>query len=88
MAQSIYDFREVAPLLSKSIQPLHCRDAICVSHSLLFTWPMGLRFFCAFSNAIFLFRGTIVKRTYGTHKNLYIKIFLLTIFGPISYALP
>ena len=27
----------------------------------------------------------IVKRTYGTHKNLYIHTFLLTIFGPIYY---
>ena len=25
----------------------------------------------------------IVNRTYGTHKNLYIHLFLLTIFGPI-----
>ena len=27
-------------------------------------------------------RGTIVNRTYGTHKILYISLFLLTIFGP------
>ena len=35
-----------------------------------------------------LLRGTItiVNRTYGTHKNLYIYLFLLTIFGPIYYA--
>ena len=27
--------------------------------------------------------GTIVSRTYGTHKNPYIALFLPTIFGPI-----
>ena len=30
-----------------------------------------------------LIRGAIVTRTYGTHKHLYISLFLLTIFGPI-----
>lgn len=30
----------------------------------------------------------IVNRTYGTHKNLYIYLFLLTIFGPIYYGPP
>ena len=30
-----------------------------------------------------LFRGTIVNRTYGAHKTLYISLFVLTIFGPI-----
>ena len=30
-------------------------------------------------------RATIVNRTYGIHKNLYISTFLLTIFGPINY---
>ena len=33
-----------------------------------------------------ILRGTIVNRTYGTHKNLYIYPFLLTIFGPINYG--
>ena len=33
-------------------------------------------------------RGTIVKRTYGMHKNLYISLFLLTRFGPIYYGPP
>ena len=35
-----------------------------------------------------LLRGTIVNRTYGIHKNLYIEAFLLTIFGPINYGPP
>ena len=35
-----------------------------------------------------LLRGTIVNRTYGTHKNLYVPLFLLTIFGPINYSPP
>ena len=30
-----------------------------------------------------LLRGIIVNRTYGTHKNLCIHLFSLTIFGPI-----
>ena len=30
-----------------------------------------------------LLRGTIVKRTYGTHKKLYIRLFLRTILGPV-----
>ena len=33
-------------------------------------------------------RGTIVDRTYRIHKNLYIYLFLLTIFGPIYYGPP
>ena len=35
-----------------------------------------------------LLRGTIINRTYGSHKNLYIPLFLLTIFGPINYGPP
>ena len=35
-----------------------------------------------------LLRGTIVNRAYGTHKNLYISVFLLTIFGPINFGPP
>ena len=35
-----------------------------------------------------LLRGTIVKKTCGIHKNLYISPFLLTIFGPINYGPP
>ena len=35
-----------------------------------------------------LLRGTIVNRTYGIHKNLYIQHFLLTIVGPINYGPP
>ena len=30
-----------------------------------------------------LLLGTILNRTYGTHKNLYNPPFLLTLFGPI-----
>ena len=33
-------------------------------------------------------RGTIENRTYGTHKNLYISLFLRTIFGPVYYDPP
>ena len=33
-------------------------------------------------------RGTLVNRTYGDHKNLYIHLFLPTIFGPIYYLPP
>ena len=29
-------------------------------------------------------RGTILNRTYGDHKNLYISRFLPTVFGPIN----
>ena len=35
-----------------------------------------------------LLRGIMVNRTYGTHKNLYISLFSLTIFGPIYYGPP
>ena len=37
---------------------------------------------------IFLLRGTILNRTYGTHKNLYISLFLLSMFGSIYYGPP
>ena len=33
-------------------------------------------------------RGTLVNRTYGEHKNLYIHVCLLTICGPIYYRPP
>ena len=33
--------------------------------------------------AALLLRGAIVNRAYGTHKNLYVHLFSLTIFGPI-----
>ena len=32
-----------------------------------------------------LLRGTIINRTYGTLKNLYISLFLPLMFGPIDY---
>ena len=35
-----------------------------------------------------LLRGTILKRTYGTHETLYISLFLLPIFGPIYNGPP
>ena len=35
-----------------------------------------------------LLRGTIVNRTYGRYKNLYIYLFLLTIYGPIYCGPP
>ena len=38
--------------------------------------------------AAYLLRGTIVNRTYGTHKKLYIHLLLLTICGPIYYGPP
>ena len=37
---------------------------------------------------LLLLRGIIVNRIYGTHKNLYIHLFSLTIFGPIYYGPP
>ena len=44
---------------------------------------------CNFSLLLsLLLRGTIVNRTYGTHKNLYNSLFLLTKFGPIYYGPP
>ena len=38
--------------------------------------------------AVGLLRGTIVDRTYGIHKTyqVYLKPYLLTIFGPINYG--
>ena len=35
-----------------------------------------------------ILRGTIVNRTYGIHKNLYVQAFLPTIFGPVNYGPP
>ena len=37
---------------------------------------------------LILLRGTTLNRTYGTHKNLYISLFLLTTFGPVYYGPP
>ena len=33
-----------------------------------------------------LLRGTIIIRTFDQHKNLYIPVFLLTVFGPDYYV--
>ena len=33
-------------------------------------------------------RGGVVNRTYGRHKNLYIHLFLPSMFGPIYYGPP
>ena len=35
-----------------------------------------------------VFRGIILNRTYGTYKNLYISLFLITTFGPTYYGPP
>ena len=35
-----------------------------------------------------LFLGAMVNWTYGTHKNLYISLFSLTIFVPINFDPP
>ena len=43
------------------------------------TWPL---------TAVVVLRGTIVNRTYGKHKNLYIQPFLPTKFGPINHGPP
>ena len=40
------------------------------------------------STAVLCIRGTMLNKTYGTHKNLYVSLFLLTIFGPIYYGPP
>ena len=37
---------------------------------------------------IILLRGTILNRTYGPYKNVYVLIFLPTIVGPIYYVPP
>ena len=39
------------------------------------------------SKAPILLRGTTVNRTYGTHNNLYIYLFLLALLGPTRYLL-
>ena len=46
---------------------------------------------CQTSSSLFccccaLLRGIIVNRTYGKYKNLYISLFLPTIFGPVYYV--
>ena len=35
-----------------------------------------------------LMPGNVVNRIYGAHKNIYIYIILLSIFGPIYYGPP
>ena len=35
-----------------------------------------------------LLRGAIVNRTYGTHKNLSISLFLQTVYGPVYSRSP
>ena len=46
----------------------------------------GGRLLCDPGSEVRLLRGGIVNRTYGTDKNLYVYLFLQTIFGPIYYA--
>ena len=43
---------------------------------------------CVAGARVEVLRGTIVKRTYGINKNLYISPFLPTIFGSIKYGPP
>ena len=40
---------------------------------------------CSF---VLFLRGEVLNRTYGTHKNLYVSLFLLAIFGPIYCGPP
>ena len=42
-------------------------------------WPGGTRKICTmiYKKTIIILRGTIVNRTYGTNKNLYMSLFLL-----------
>ena len=40
----------------------------------------------AYRSTAVLLRGSILNRTYGTDKNLYKSLYLLTIFGPIYYG--
>ena len=49
-------------------------------------WPAS--HISVFVVALLVLRGTIVNRTYGLHKNLYIYLFLLKIFGPLYYGPP
>ena len=54
-------------------------------------WCTYRCYIIAVNNWLLLFtllRGTLVNRTYGEDKNLYIHLFLLTIFGPIYYRPP
>ena len=52
----------------------------------------GFRCGCRFGYGVrgqgVLLRGTILNRTYGTHANLCISLFLTTIFGSIYYGPP
>ena len=60
------------------VLPAPDRERFCCRCRAFFVWPpLG----CV------VLRGTKVNRTYGTHKNLYISLFLLTIFGPTRYLL-
>ena len=36
----------------------------------------------------YYYGGTMLNKTYGTHKNLYFSLFLLAIFGPIHCGTP
>ena len=59
--------------------------------AIILFWASSLENFHATiitSGKSLLLRGAIVNRTYGTHKNLYIYVFLPTIFGPINYGPP
>ena len=66
------------------VRPLRRPNVMCVFHPSdtvgSFTDPHFVY--------LLLLRGTIVNRTCGIHKNLYISPFLPTIFGPINYGPP
>ena len=56
---------------------------------MFFKFARGLREIVSSARSItFLLRGAIVHRTAGTHKNLYIYLFLLTIYVPIYLLWP
>ena len=43
---------------------------------------------CDIGSELRLMRGAILNRTYGTHKNLHVSLFLQTAFGPVYYGPP
>ena len=61
------------------------------ARDVFFFFSRQLRFRCEGKPLLLgirLLRGGILNRTYGTHKTLYIYLYLLTLFGPIYYGPP
>ena len=62
------------------------------SERILGTYPFQIfiipGMYVCWMTAVVVLRGTIVNRTCSIHKNLYIQLFLITIFGPINYGPP